>query len=133
MRRWHIIRHTSGQNEWLVENRIEHGDPWFRMKTCAGEVNARSWIQLLEVNGACARLQLSPITGKKHQLRIHLSGLGFPIVNDRYYPELLPEIDDDFDRPLQLLAKKIEFRDPVTGVDMSFASPRSLLFGAAHK
>lgn len=118
---------SPGQSEWLVENRIEPGEPWFRMKTCAGTINARSRIQLIEAIGTRARFQLFPLTGKKHQLRMHLSGLGFPIVNDRYYPDLLPEIDDDFDRPLQLLSRKIEFRDPVTGKEMAFASTRDLI------
>ncbi len=121
------FRETAGQSEWLVANRIEPGEPWFRMKTCAGTINARSQIRLIETMGTRARFQLFPLTGKKHQLRIHLSGLGFPIVNDRYYPDLLPEIDDDFDHPLQLLSRKIEFRDPVIGKEMSFASKRNLI------
>jgi len=91
----------SGRSEWLVENR-------------------------LEIGAAQARFQLSPLTGKKHQLRIHMSGLGFAIVNDRYYPTLQPEIPHDFNNPLQLLSRKIEFRDPISGQDMSFTSPRSL-------
>lgn len=116
----------SGQSEWLVENRLEPGEPWFRMKTCTGMVNARSRIRLLEIGAAQARFQLSPQTGKKHQLRIHMSSLGFGIVNDRYYPTLLPEIPHDFSRPLQLLSRKIEFRDPISGQEMSFTSPRKL-------
>ena len=119
--------HDSGEREWLVENRIEQGEPWFRIQICAGAVNARSQFRLLEVIGSQARFQLFPLTGKKHQLRIHLSELGFPIVNDRCYPELLPETADDFDRPLRLLSRKIEFRDPVTGKEMSFASERNLI------
>lgn len=117
----------SGRTEWLVENRLETGEPWFRMKTCAGSINARSRIRLLETGGAAqARFQLSPLTGKKHQLRMHMSGLGFTIVNDRYYPTLLPEMPCDFSRPLQLLSREIEFRDPITGQEMSFTSPRQL-------
>lgn len=123
----------SGQAEWMVENRIEQGDPWFRMKTGEGEVNARSRIRLVEVKGSRARFQLFPITGKKHQLRIHLSGLGFPIVNDRYYPALMTETPDDFSRPLQLLSRKIEFRDPLTGVEMSFESQRDLNLESAGR
>jgi tRNA pseudouridine32 synthase/23S rRNA pseudouridine746 synthase len=116
----------SDQSEWLVENRLEPGEPWFRMNTCAGTINARSRIRLLEVGAAQARFQLSPLTGKKHQLRIHMSGLGFAIVNDRYYPTLLPEIPCDFSHPLQLLSRKIEFRDPISGQIMSFTSTRQL-------
>jgi tRNA pseudouridine32 synthase/23S rRNA pseudouridine746 synthase len=119
--------YDSEQTEWMVENRIEQGEPWFRMKTCEGKINARSRIRLVETKGSRARFQLFPVTGKKHQLRIHLSGLGFPIINDRYYPTLLPEMPDDFSRPLQLLSRKIEFLDPITGVEMSFESQRDLL------
>lgn len=119
--------HNSNQTEWKVENRIERGTPWFRMKTCTGKVNARSRIRLIEVKGKQARFQLFPITGKKHQLRIHLNGLGFPIINDRYYPTLLTEMPDDFNLPLQLLSRKIEFQDPVTRQKMSFESQRVLL------
>ena len=118
--------YDSGRNEWLVENRLEQGEPWFRMKAGEGEVNARSRIRLVEVIGTVARFQLLPITGKKHQLRIHLAGLGFPIINDRYYPILQPEKTDDFNRPLQLLSRKIEFQDPVTGKKMNFLSERKL-------
>jgi len=117
-----------GKTEWLVENRIEPGEPWFRMKSCEGKINARTRLRLLETQASQARFHLVPLTGKKHQLRIHLSGLNFPIVNDRYYPTLLPEMQDDFSRPLQLLSRKIEFRDPITGVEMSFESQRALKF-----
>jgi tRNA pseudouridine32 synthase/23S rRNA pseudouridine746 synthase len=114
------------ERQWLVENRLERGEPRFRMKVVPGVVNARSAIQLLEVSGKRARFRLQPITGKTHQLRLHMSGLGFGILNDRLYPELLPESDDDYTRPLQLLAKRLRFRDPVTGIDMEFESPQAL-------
>jgi len=113
--------------EWLVENRIEQGEPCFRMKSNNGKIHARSRIRLLEVKGSRARFKLFPISGKKHQLRIHLSELGFPIVNDRYYPVLMPEMPDDLNRPLQLLSRRVEFRDPLTGTEMSFESKRNLL------
>ncbi|MFH0784328.1 MAG: pseudouridine synthase [Pseudomonadota bacterium] len=117
----------TGRSQWLVENRIEAGEPWFRMCTCAGSVNARSSIRLMQTIGRRALFQLQPLTGKKHQLRLHLSGLGFPIVNDRCYPTLLAKREDDFSRPLQLLSRKIEFRDPLSGKEMVFETARSLL------
>jgi tRNA pseudouridine32 synthase/23S rRNA pseudouridine746 synthase len=112
---------------WDVENRIERGDPWFRMKTVPGRVNARSTINLVEVKGEMARFTLLPRTGKTHQLRIHMSGIGFGILNDRYYPELQPESEDNFDTPLQLLAKSVRFRDPLSGRQREFISERVLL------
>ncbi|ASC91926.1 pseudouridine synthase, partial [Alcaligenes faecalis] len=66
-------------------------------------------------------------SGRKHQLRVHLSSLGAPIVNDVFYPELLPERDaDDFSQPLQLLARHIAFVDPITGEPRCFSSQRQL-------
>ena len=118
--------HNQGKGDWTVEDRIEKGEPWFRMRTVPGEANARSNIRLLEVNGSIARFDLFPITGKTHQLRIHMSGLGFRILNDRYYPDLQPEQADDFEKPLRLIAKTARFRDPVSGKDLEFSSEREL-------
>jgi tRNA pseudouridine32 synthase/23S rRNA pseudouridine746 synthase len=111
---------------WTVENRIVRGEPRFRMTTVPGVINARSHIQLLEIKGHRGLFSLQPVTGKTHQLRLHLSGLGFSIINDRVYPELQPQTDDDFAQPLQLLAKMIRFHDPVSNKDMEFRSEREL-------
>jgi tRNA pseudouridine32 synthase/23S rRNA pseudouridine746 synthase len=116
------------QTAWVVEDRIERGAPWFRMRTVPGAVNARSTITLVEVRENVARFLLHPLTGKTHQLRIHMSGLGFGILNDRYYPELQPESTDDFGKPLQLVAKQVRFRDPLTGENREFISERELLW-----
>lgn len=121
------LRARPAANRWLVENRIERGEPRFRMQVVPGAANARSIVELLEASGDRARFRLQPLTGKTHQLRLHLSGLGFPILNDRVYPELQPERADDYARPLQLLAESIRFRDPVSGQDMEFRSGRELL------
>ena len=69
---------------------------------------------------------MEPVTGKTHQLRLHMSGLGFGIINDRVYPDLQPETEDNFDKPLQLLAKQIRFHDPVTKAYREFRSQREL-------
>jgi tRNA pseudouridine32 synthase/23S rRNA pseudouridine746 synthase len=111
---------------WTVENRIIQGDPWFTMKVIPGNPNAISKISLIKTKGEKALFKVSPVTGKKHQLRLHLSGLGFPILNDRVYPKLIEEKKLDFTAPLQLLAKKIAFKDPLSGKKVSFSSDRHL-------
>lgn len=123
-----ISNHVEASNckEWHIENRIVCGEPWFRMKVLPGVVNARSHIILLEVKGNRSHFILKPQTGKTHQLRIHLSDLGFGIINDRYYPELQEKSADDFDNPLQLLAQKIQFKDPINGTLRQFESERKL-------
>jgi tRNA pseudouridine32 synthase/23S rRNA pseudouridine746 synthase len=108
------VKQFPGQTEWIVENRLEKGQPWFRRQVVKGETNARSSIKLLKVADEIGLFELYPITGKTHQLRIHISGLGFQILNDKYYPELQPKSPDNFEKPLQLIAKKLNFVDPVS-------------------
>jgi tRNA pseudouridine32 synthase/23S rRNA pseudouridine746 synthase len=69
------------------------------------------------------------VTGKQHQLRVHLAALGQGILNDPFYPEVLPEKPQgSFDNPLQLLAKSIAFTDPITHKKHYFESQRQLKF-----
>jgi tRNA pseudouridine32 synthase/23S rRNA pseudouridine746 synthase len=112
--------------EWSVENRLAPGDPWFRMKITDGPVNALTKIVLTKTHGDVGVFELFPATGKKHQLRIHMASIGFPIVNDCFYPELDQFSLTDYSRPLQLLAKAIEFTDPVTGRYMQFETAQNL-------
>jgi tRNA pseudouridine32 synthase/23S rRNA pseudouridine746 synthase len=114
---------------WRVENRIERGEPWFRTQVVPGTFNARSKINLVEVREELGRFVLHPETGKTHQLRLHMAGIGFGILHDRYYPDLQDEREDNFDTPLQLVAKELRFRDPLTGKMREFASERELLWG----
>lgn len=116
----------NNQKVWDIKNRLVRGEPWFRMKIEDGEVNAESHIELIEKIDEQYRFRLNPKTGKKHQLRIHLALCGFRIINDRYYPKLLPQKPVDYKRPLQLLAKEIFFKDPVTNEEMSFESKLQL-------
>lgn len=111
---------------WEIENRIERGEPSFRMKIVPGRINARSVIKLLAYQAGSARFFLQPLTGKTHQLRLHLSSLGFGIFNDRFYPELQAESADDFAAPLQLLAKSVRFRDPLSSEIREYVSERAL-------
>jgi tRNA pseudouridine32 synthase/23S rRNA pseudouridine746 synthase len=117
-----------GKTAWTIENRLESGTPWFRMAATSGAANARSEIYLLETKADRARFLLHPITGKTHQLRIHMCELGFGILNDNLYPQLLPEHDDAYDAPLQLLARMVRFKDPLTGTEREFVSQRKLLW-----
>ncbi|MGW4489364.1 RluA family pseudouridine synthase [Amycolatopsis sp. NPDC004368] len=87
-----------------------------------GPVNAETRVELLEHRGELGRYRLLPTTGRTHQLRVHLSGLGIPILGDDFYPTLREKPLDDFTKPLQLLAKAVEFDDPVSGEHRRFTS-----------
>ncbi|MFE9599729.1 RluA family pseudouridine synthase [Streptomyces hokutonensis] len=92
-----------------------------------GEPNAVSRVELLEHRNGRARYRLTPRTGQTHQLRVHMSTLGVPILGDPLYPVVTgPVAVGDFRRPLQLVARALEFTDPVTGREHRFVSPRAL-------
>jgi len=107
-------------------SRLVEGNPFFRMKEADGEPNSETHIDLLEVRSDVARYRLTPVTGRKHQLRVHMASLGIPILNDSFYPQLLPDKDDDFSSPLQLIAKAIAFTDPLTRAQKQFESSHKL-------
>lgn len=110
-------------------SRIEEDSAsFFRMHECDGEANSETHVELSEVRGAWARYRLSPLTGKRHQLRVHMNALGAPIVGDQFYPEVVRGRTDieDFAEPLRLLARSIGFDDPVTGLPRHFESQRTI-------
>ena len=104
--------------------------------------NSETWIDCIErLDGnasvmstlttsppALARYVLKPVTGQRHQLRVHMNALGLPLVGDQFYPVVKRAADapNDFDAPLQLLAKTITFNDPLAGVERSFERCRAL-------
>ena len=108
------------------KSRIVEDELFFRQREVPGEPNSETVVDVLEVKGDLARYALSPVTGKKHQLRVHMNALGLPIFNDRMYPPVDATPDDDFALPLQLLARSVEFVDPVTGQPRRFTSQLAL-------
>jgi tRNA pseudouridine32 synthase/23S rRNA pseudouridine746 synthase len=107
-------------------SRIVQGEPFFRMKEVLGVANSETQITLIRNLGPKALYQMLPITGKKHQLRLHLAALGIPIVNDKLYPTITEVLSDDFSSPLKLLAKSIAFQDPITNQQRYFESEMKL-------
>jgi tRNA pseudouridine32 synthase / 23S rRNA pseudouridine746 synthase len=110
-------------------SRLQTAASFMQMHEVPGEINSSTHIELLAVQGAWARYRLQPITGQRHQLRVHMMALGLPLLGDAIYPVLTPEpaLDQlDYSQPLQLLAQTIKFDDPVTGQPRNFRSTRCL-------
>lgn len=107
-------------------SRIERGEPFFRMREVPGEPNSETRIEVIGRDASLWRYRLRPVTGRKHQLRLHMAGLGAPIANDPLYPQLAASAPDDPARPLQLLASALDFVDPLTGEPRHFESSRVL-------
>ena len=129
-RRHEVVKHYEAIAPWRPElrfplqrrTRIVEDEPFFRQREAPGEPNSETLIEVLQVRGEHALYGLSPVTGKKHQLRVHMNALGLAICNDRMYPPVEVTPEDDHTRPLQLLARSIAFTDPLTGQPRRFVS-----------
>ncbi|GAA4030781.1 RluA family pseudouridine synthase [Actimicrobium antarcticum] len=135
-----VTKHYEAIAPWRPElalpmrlrSRLVEAASFMKMCEVEGEPNADTWIELLEVQGALARYGLHPATGQRHQLRVQMEGLGIPILNDQIYPhhaaEPAPGEVPDYSKPLQLLAKSLEFTDPMSGTLRQFQSLFTLQF-----
>lgn len=123
----------------------------FLMQCVEGQPNSDTYVELLthwhmpeQLQGAktqssgseelhLGHFRLQPLTGRKHQLRVHMQSLGAPIVNDQWYGGKCESQGEGFDAPLQLLARSISFIDPVSREYREFRSNRRLKWGPAPK
>lgn len=109
-----------------VRSRIVKERGVLKAQEVPGEPNAETLVQLSDSNSRHGVYRLTPRTGKTHQLRLHMSSLGLPIIGDNFYPEFYDVAAEDYSNPLQLLARSIEFTDPYTGHSRRFESARRL-------
>src|SRR5205807_3157500 len=116
----------TAQFATIRRSRIVRGEPFFRMKEVSGEANSETRVSAIRNLGSNTLDQLVPVTGRKHQLRLHLAGLGIPIINDKLYPAISSSETDDFYSPLKLRAKSLSFQDPLTGQEHYFESRTNL-------
>lgn len=97
-------------NRPLQKVDFEHGKP------------SQTKFELLEYEAELdqARLQLEPVSGRSHQLRVHLHSIGHPILGDRLYHS--PFIKGQSER-LMLHACRLEFQHPQTGTQITISCP----------
>ncbi|ANI13582.1 pseudouridine synthase [Pseudomonas citronellolis] len=110
-------------------SRLVDGEPFILMREAEGAINSETRIEVLGRREHWWRYALYPVSGKRHQLRVHMAALGAALRNDPLYPQLLPEEQrrsDDYSRPLQLLARHLAFDDPLTGRPRQFDSQLQL-------
>lgn len=111
---------------FMRQTRIVRGDPFFLSQEVDGAPNSETVFESATPYAASWLYRLRPLTGKKHQLRLHMAAVGVPIDNDPLYPQLRDDLADDYSRPLKLLARSLVFVDPLSGKRCVFESRRNL-------
>ncbi|MNN34206.1 tRNA pseudouridine synthase C [compost metagenome] len=107
------------------KSRMVSGQPFFRMQEAPGVSNSETRAEVSQKHGQYWRYALYPVTGKTHQLRVHMTALGASICNDPFYPDVT-HAEDDYSKPLKLLAQSLRFKDPLTGQERYFESRLTL-------
>ncbi len=128
-KRYLAIALALDEQTWPLSrrSRLERGEPFFRMHEVDGLSNSETRIEPVAKHGQHWSYALSPITGRKHQLRVHMSALGAPICGDCLYPQIVEPDANQPANPLQLLAQSLSFIDPISQRAKSFRSNRRLL------
>jgi 23S rRNA pseudouridine1911/1915/1917 synthase len=129
-----LVYGTFSQEEGLIDSAIgRHPSERKRMstRTKKGRMAITRWKKVEEFNG-CTLLAIFPQTGRTHQIRVHLSSIGHPILGDPLYgrkgrPGALhdPVLKDCVKRMNRqaLHAYQLGFNHPRTGERVSFVSP----------
>jgi tRNA pseudouridine32 synthase/23S rRNA pseudouridine746 synthase len=88
----------------------------------AGKACSTRW-RLLQAHGRCSRLELQPLTGRSHQLRVHLQAIGHPILGDPLYGPLASALDDPLGSRLHLHAAALQWLHPGSSEPLAFDVP----------
>jgi 23S rRNA pseudouridine1911/1915/1917 synthase len=89
-----------------------------RMAVVSRGREARTGYRVLRYVGGYSLLEITPETGRTHQIRVHLAAIGFPVVGDTIYGVRSEHLDRQF-----LHAARLGFRLPSTGEWAEFESP----------
>ena len=105
----------------LAMAKRQHRPPLYGVDP-AGKACSTRW-RLLQAHGRCSRLELQPLTGRSHQLRVHLQAIGHPILGDPLYGPLASALEDPLGSRLHLHAAALQWLDPGSSESLAFDAP----------
>ena len=105
----------------IVPGDLSHMNEWTEIDADVDGKRASTLLQCRETNEQYSLLDIRLNTGRKHQIRQHLAGIGHSIVGDRLYGDA---VEGDVD--LQLQAQSLSFFCPITGEDKAYGIDEAL-------
>ena len=107
------------QNEWTCELKLAPDKKRFRRMKVDARFGKESetHFKMLETRGKFSLVEATPVTGRTHQIRVHLTESGLPIVGDELYGKREGNL------PLGLRAIALAYTDPFTKKRVEIHAP----------
>ncbi len=119
-----LVRPAHGRIEAPVGRHPVHRKKMAVVEVVEGGREAVTRYRTIKTYHRCSLLQLQLETGRTHQIRVHLSYLGYPVVGDPLYAgSLSGGLPAELVFSQALHARRISFTHPVSGIKMSFSTP----------
>lgn len=115
---WGQMRQTEGKIDWPLGRHFKHG--WKISTRTRNPKPASTYFQVLRIFKDTTLVEIKPVTGRTHQIRVHLADAGFPVVGDPIYGH---KKETHISPRLFLHANILSFIHPETGLRLEFGSP----------
>ncbi|MDF7809070.1 RluA family pseudouridine synthase [Pontiellaceae bacterium B12219] len=110
-----VMEMEEGMVDYPMRKDMEQRLPPKHIVDCVRGKKAMTEWEVLERTDSTTRVALFPMTGRSHQLRVHMNAVGFPIVGDNIYGTA--------GERLMLHAQTLKLSHPITGESMQLECP----------
>lgn len=114
---WALVEGSVRKDRFEIDAPLSLARRRYRAKVARAGKPARTRVEVRERGGGRTALAVFPVTGRPHQIRVHLASVGHPVVGDTTYgkgrPGELPALH----------ALRLAFDHPATGRRVTFRAP----------